>query len=43
MGTIEKINGVWVAHLNPKAEEKLTIEDIRAIGDVLDEAFPDEL
>lgn len=41
-GTMEKINGKWVAHLSPKAWESLTIEDVRAMGDIIDEQYPED-
>lgn len=40
-GTLLKIDGKWVAHLNPKAQKELTADDIQALGDWIDERFPD--
>jgi hypothetical protein len=40
-GTIVKRAGKWMAYLNPRAEKELTADDIEALGDWIDEAFPD--
>lgn len=40
-GKIIKRNGKWVSMLNPGAEKLLSRDDIQAIGDRIDEQYPD--
>jgi hypothetical protein len=40
-GTVVKRDGKWESHLNPNAEKKLSRDDVQAICDWIDEAFPD--
>jgi hypothetical protein len=41
-GAIEKINGQWMPLLSPNAWKSLTIEDIIAMGERIDEEYPSD-
>lgn len=40
-GDMVKKDGEWIAHLSANAWKSVSIEDVRAMGDVIDELSPD--
>lgn len=41
-GDMVKKDGEWIAHLSPNAWKSVSIEDVRAMGDVIDEQYQED-